>query len=84
MLNGDTSIAPSTPTASLGIPYRHNVLHGTDCFAARSLCFAVVDLTEVARRDQVVDMHVPQGSTILCRVSWNNLSNWPKFVTLVR
>jgi hypothetical protein len=26
-----------------------------------------VDLTEVARRDQVVDMHVPQGSTIeLC------------------
>jgi hypothetical protein len=32
------------------------------------LCFAVMDPREVARRDQVVDMHVPQRGAILCLV----------------
>ena len=29
------------------------------------LCFAVMDPAEVARRDQVVDMHIPQRAAIL-------------------
>ena len=32
------------------------------------LCFAVMDPREVARRDQVVDMYVPQRGTILGQV----------------
>ena len=32
------------------------------------LCFAVMDPTEIARWDQVVDMDVPQRGTVLCLV----------------
>ena len=32
------------------------------------LCFPVMDPTEVARRDQVIDMHVPHRGAILCLV----------------
>jgi hypothetical protein len=32
------------------------------------LCFTVMDAADIARRDQVVDMHVPQGGAILCLV----------------
>src|ERR1700756_4728487 len=37
-----------------------------NCFCREPLCFAVMDPAEVARRDQVVDMHVPQRGAILC------------------
>ena len=36
--------------------------------AVSKLCFAVMDPTEVARWDQIVDMDIPQRGTLLCLV----------------
>jgi hypothetical protein len=37
-------------------------------FCCQLLCFTVMDAAEIARRDQVVDMHIPQRGAILCLV----------------